>query len=196
VDSINSTISKVKKKIHDLKRDIKKDKNHLRLAKAAKHGIELAAQETALKADEAAKKTADWALNAAKKTVKVGTQASPEVVALTTALGTEEAGLKVAEGTLIVARDANKGVEAATKAVLKASSKFKINKIGAAGSVEGILTGGKKGKAPVLIIDCTIAGKRHVYREGIGSAKKEFEHLAKQIAHEMAKELVKVFKKG
>jgi hypothetical protein len=53
----------------------------------------------------------------------------------------------------------------------------------------------KQGKKPVLIIDVTIHGKHHVYRETIASLKNEFKHLAGEIAKEVANEVLKIFKK-
>ncbi len=81
------------------------------------------------------------------------------------------------------------------EAVSKGLSVLKINKLGAAGSLLGIVSGGREGTKPVLIIDVTIEGKHHVYREGIGSLKSEFKKLAEQISKEVAKEIVAVFKK-
>ena len=48
-----------------------------------------------------------------------------------------------------------------------------------------------KGKKPVLIIDVSIYGRRHVYSEGIAS----LEHDFKKLANEIAKEVFKAFKK-
>lgn len=194
VDGIKGTIGRVNKKIHDLKKSIKHDKKHWKVASAAKHGVQLAAQETALKADQAALKSADWALKTAKKAVKITpVNAAPKVVALTAERVTAEAALKVAEGVLDAAKAADKGFEAATKAVLKASSNFKINKIGVAGSLNGIKSGGKSGTAPKLIIDCTIKGKHHVYKEGLKDLKSAFKDLTKSLANEVAKDLLKAF---
>ena len=72
---------------------------------------------------------------------------------------------------------------------------LKINKLGAAGSLKGITTGGRQGKKPVRIIDVTIHGHRHVYRENIASPKHEFKKLAEEIAKEMAREVLKALKK-
>ena len=179
-----------------MSRKAKKDAKHLKLGKAAKEGVEEGAVKSAIVAEEASLKTATWALNTAKKTVKVvPVDLAPKVVELAAQLETEEAGLKIAEGALIAARAADKGVEAAVKAVGKGLTALKINKLGAAGSLQGIVSGGKKGKAPVLIIDVSIHGKHHVYREGIASVKNEFKKLADEIAKEVAKELLKVFQK-
>ena len=71
-----------------------------------------------------------------------------------------------------------------------------INRLGAAGSIAGIVSGGHEGKAPVLIVDVSIHGSRHVYREGIGTLKSEFRKLADEIAKEVAKEVLKAFEKG
>jgi hypothetical protein len=196
VDKLQKTINYNKKKAHDLDRKAKKDAKHLKLGKAAKEGSEEAAVKTAIAAEEAAKKTADWALKTAKKTVKVvPVDAAPKVVALTAELATAEAGLKVAQGVIEAADAVNNGVAAAVKAVGKGLTALKINKIGAAGSLKGIVTGGKQGKRPVLIIDVTIHGKHHVYRESIASVKSEFKHLAAEIGKEVAKEVLKLFKK-
>lgn len=196
VDKLQSTINYNKKKAHDLDRKAKHDAKHLKLGKAAKEGAEVAALKTAIAGEEAAKKTADWALKTAKKTVKVvPVDLAPKVVALTTALGTAEAALKIAEEAVKVADAVNNGVAAAVKAVGKGLTALKINKLGAAGSLKGIVTGGKQGKAPVLIIDVTIHGKHHVYRESIKSLKSEFKHLAAEIGKEVAKEVLKLFKK-
>ena len=196
VDKLQHTINYNKKKAHDLDRKAKHDAKHLKLGKAAKEGTELAGIKTAIAGEEAALKTANWALNTAKKTVKVvPVDAAPKVVALTTELGTAEAGLKTAQGVLEAARGANKGVEAAVKAIGSGLTALKINKLGAAGSLKGITTGGRQGKKPVLIIDVTIHGHRHVYRENIASLKNEFKKLAEEIAKEVAKEVLKAFKK-
>jgi len=196
VKKLQNTINYNKKKAHDLDRKARHDAKHLKLGKAAKEGTEEAAVKTAIAAEETALKTAKWALETAKKTVKVvPVDAAPKVVALTTELGTAEAGLKVAEGTLEAARGVNKGVEEAVKAVGKGLTALKINKLGASGSLKGIVTGGKQGKKPVLIIDVTIHGKHHVYRESLDALEKGFEHLAGEIAKEVANEILKVFKK-
>ena len=196
VDKLQRTIDYNKKKAHDLDRKARHDAKHLKLGKAAKEGTEEAAIKTAIAAEEASLKTANWALNTARKTVKVvPVDLAPKVVALTTELGTEEAGLKTAEGVLEGARAANKGVEAAVKAIGSGLTALKINKLGAAGSLKGITTGGRQGKKPVLIIDVSIHGHRHVYREGIDSLKNEFRKLADEIAKEVAKEVLKAFEK-
>jgi len=117
-------------------------------------------------------------------------------VALRTELGTAEAGLKVAQGTLEAARGVNKGVEAAVKAVGSGLTALKINKLGASGSLRGIVSGGHQGKKPVLIIDVTIHGKHHQYRESIDTIGHEFQKLADEIAKEVAQEILKVFKKA
>ncbi len=197
VKKLESTISYNKKKAHDLDRKARDDAKHLRLGKSAREGSEEAAVKTAIVAEEAALKTAVWALNTAKKTVKaVPVDAAPKVVALKTALVTEEAGLKIAEGALKAARGVNKGVEEAVKAIGKGLTALKINKIGAAGSLRGITSGGKQGTKPVLIIDVTIHGTNHVYRESIDSLKAGFKKLAKNLAKEIGKEIVKAFKKA
>ena len=196
VDKIQRTISYNKKKAHDLDRKAKHDAKHLKLGKATKEGTELAAVKSAIAAEEAALKTANWALTTARKTVKVvPVDAAPAVVALTTQLDTEEAALKTALGVLETARGANKGVETAVKAIGSGLTALKINKLGAAGSLKGITTGGRQGKKPVLIIDVSIHGRRHVYREGIASLKNEFRELADEVAKEVAREVLKAFKK-
>ena len=196
VDSINKTISYNNRKAHDLDRKAKEEAKHLKLAEAAKTGSELAAVKSAIAAEEAALKTAKWALETAKKSVKaVPADAAPEVVALKTQLATEEAGLKVAQGALAAARGADEGVEAAVKAVANDVTALKINKIGAAGSIKGIVSGGKEGKRPVLIIDVTIHGANHVYREPLEPTKNEFKQLAGDIAKETANAVLKAFTK-
>jgi len=197
VDKLKKTIAYNKKKAHDLDRKAKKDAKHLKFGKAAKEGTEEAAVKTAIAAEEASLKTANWALNTAKKTVKVvPVDLAPKVVALNAELKTAQAGLKIAEGTLDAALGVNKGVQEAVKAVGKGLTALKINKIGASGSLKGITTAGKQGKAPVLIIDVSIHGKRHVYRENLAALEKGFSHLAAEIAKEVADEVLKVFKKG
>jgi hypothetical protein len=197
VESIQHTIDYNKKKAHDLDREARSDAKHLKLAKAAEKGTEEAAVKTAIASEEAALKTAQWALETAKKSVKVvPVDAAPAVVALKTQLVTEEAGLKIAQGTLEAAKGADKGIEAAVKAIGDGLTALKINRLGAAGSLAGIVSGGHEGKAPVLIIDVTIHGSRHVYREGIGTLKSEFQKLADEIAKEVAKEVLKAFEKG
>jgi predicted nucleic acid-binding Zn-ribbon protein len=193
VDSLSREISDKKQKAHDLRSKAKHDAKKLKLGKAGKEEGEAIGLEAEVKALEAAKKTADWALNAAKKTADAATKASPEVIALEAELKTAQAGLKVAEGVLEAARAVNKGVAKATEAVAKAGQGFKLNGLGASGSLEGILTAGKKGDSPTLIADVTILNKHHVYRENLGSLEKGFANLAKGIAKEVAKELVKAF---
>jgi len=196
VSKLKKTIASNKKKAHDLHNKAKKDAKHLKLAKAGKEKTEEAALKVAIKTEEAALKTANWALKTAKKTVKiVPVDAAPKVVALKAELKTEEAGLKVAEGILKAARGVNKGVEDAVKAVGKGLTALKINKLGASGSLKGITSGGKQGKKPVLIIDVTIHGKHHVYRENLDSLKNEFKKLAEELATEVAKEVLKAFAK-
>ena len=156
----------------------------------------MAAVKSAIAAEEAALTTAKWALETAKKTVHaVPADAAPEVVALKAQLATEEAGLKVAQGALAAARGADEGVEAAVKAVANDVTALKINKIGAAGSIKGIVSGGKEGKRPVLIIDVTIHGANHVYREPLEPTKNEFKQLAGDIAKETANAVLKAFTK-
>jgi hypothetical protein len=197
VDKLKKTISYNKKKAHNLGRKAKHDAKHFKFGKAAKEGTELAGVKSAIVAEEAALKTADWALKTAKKTVKVvPVDAAPKVIALNAELKTAQAGLKVAEGVLKAAQGVNKGVEAAVKAIGNGLTALKINKLGAAGSLKGITSGGKQGKIPVLIIDVTIHGKHHVYRENLSSLEKGFEHLASELAKEVANEVLKVFKKG
>lgn len=197
VNSLKRKISYNKKKAHDLRNKAKHDAKHLKLGKAAKEGTEAGALEVAAKSEEAALKTAEWALKTAQKASGiVEVSAAPEVVKLGTQLAAEEAGLKTAQGVLEAARGVNKGVEEAVKAVGKGLTALKINKLGAAGSLKGIVTGGRQGKKPVLIIDISIHGKRHVYRESIGSVGHEFKKLAEEIAKEVAKEILKVFKKA
>ena len=191
VDSLSREISDKKQKAHDLRSKAKHDAKKLKLGKAGKEEGEAIGLEAEVKTLEAAKKTADWALNAAKKTADAATKASPEVIALEAELKTAQAGLKVAEGVLEAARAVNKGVAKATEALAKAGSGFKLNGLGASGSLEGILTAGKKGDSPTLIADVTIVGKRHVYRENLGSLEKGFATLAKGIAKSVAQELVK-----
>ncbi|MCP3874582.1 MAG: hypothetical protein GY699_15685 [Desulfobacteraceae bacterium] len=196
VNSLKKTISYNKKKAHDLDRKARSDAKHFKFGKSAKEGSEEAAVKTAIISEEAALKTANWALNQAKKSVKiVPVDMAPKVVELKTELGTAEAGLKIAEEALKDAKAVNGGVEAALKAINKGLSAFKINRIGAAGSLKGITSGGKEGKRPVLVIDVTIHNKHHVYRESITSVKHEFEKLAKEIAKEAAKEILKAFEK-
>ena len=197
VKKLQNTINYNKKKAHDKHDEAKHDAKHLKLAKAAKAKAEEAGLRTAIAAEEASLKTAEWALNTAKKTVKVvPADAAPKVVALRTELGTAEAGLKVAQGTLEAARGVNKGVEAAVKAVGSGLTALKINKLGASGSLRGIVSGGHQGKKPVLIIDVTIHGKHHQYRESIDTIGHEFQKLADEIAKEVAQEILKVFKKA
>lgn len=197
VNSIQNTINYNRKKAHDLDRDARNDAKHLRFGKAAEKGTEEAAVKTAIASEEAALKTAQWALDTARKSVRVvPVDAAPAVVALKTQLATEEAGLKIAQGTLEAAKGADKGIEAAVKAVGDGLTALKINRLGAAGSIAGIVSGGHEGKAPVLIVDVSIHGSRHVYREGIGTLKSEFRKLADEIAKEVAKEVLKAFEKG
>ncbi len=193
VDSLSREISDKKQKAHDLRKKAKHDAKKLKLGKAGKEEAEAVGLEAEIKTLEAAKKTADWALGAAKKAAGAATKASPEVIALETELKTAQAGLKVAQGVLEAARAVNKGVAKATEAVAKAGQGFKLNGLGASGSLEGILTAGKKGDSPTLIADVSILNKRHVYRENLGNLEKGFATLAKGIAKQVAQELVKAF---
>ena len=193
VSSLSRQISDKKQKAHDHRKKAKKEAKHLKLGKAAKYEAEAVAEEAEAKTLEAAKKTAEWALKTAEKTAKAATSASPEVIALEAELKTAEAGLKVAEGVLQAARAVNKGVAKATEAVAKAGSQFKLNGLGASGSLRGILTAGKSGDSPTLIADVTIVGKHHVYRENLGNLEKGFANLAAGIAKQVAKQLVKAF---
>ncbi|MCP3951889.1 MAG: hypothetical protein GY697_06680 [Desulfobacterales bacterium] len=196
VNKLKKTIAYNKKKAHDLDKKAKSNAKHLKFGKAAKEGTEEAAVKTAIAAEESALKTANWALNTAKKTVKiVPVDLAPKVVALTAELKTAEAGLKIAKGAVSTAKSVNKGVEDALKAMSKGLTAFKLNRIGVSGSLKGITSGGKHGKKPVLVIDVTIHGSHHVYRESIVSVKHEFEKLAKEIAKEAAKEILKAFEK-
>jgi hypothetical protein len=197
VNDLNRTIAYNKKKAHDFHDRAKSDAKHLKLGRAGAEKTEEAALDSAIAAEEASLKTAEWALETAKKTVKVvPVDAAPKVIALKTALGTEEAGLKVAQGALEAARGANKGVELAVKAIGEGLTALKINKIGAAGSLKGILTNGEQGEKPVLIIDVTVHGKQHTYRENLGTLKSEFKKLGQDIAKEVAKEVLKAFNKN
>ncbi|MCP4325973.1 MAG: hypothetical protein GY787_29900 [Alteromonadales bacterium] len=198
VNKLKGTISYNKKKAHSLDKKAKHDAKHWKFGRAAKEGSQEAAVKTAVVAEEAALKTALWALKTAKRTVKVvPVDAAPKVVELKAQLVTEQAGLKVAEETLKVSRAANKGVEDAVKAVGKGLTALKINKLGASGSLKGITSGGKQGQKPKLIIDVTIHGKHHVYRETLdeNALKSEFKKLGEEIAKEVAKEILKVFEK-
>ena len=55
-------------------------------------------------------------------------------------------------------------------------------KLGAAGSLGGVVSGGRKGKTPVLIVDVATHGHRHGYREPIDSLENEFKKLAEEVA--------------
>jgi len=196
VKKLKKTISSNNKKAHDYHDKAKHDAKHLKLGSAAKNKAKEVAMKTAVGTETAALKTATWALDKAKRTVKVvPVDTAPKVVALKAELVTEEAALKTVEETLKGVRGVNKGVEDAVKAVGKGLTALKINKLGASGSLKGITSGGKQGKKPVLIIDVTIHGKHHVYRENLGSLKDEFKKLAEELAEEVAKEILKAFSK-
>lgn len=196
VDSLKRQIDEHKKKIHDKHRAAKKDAKKLKLGKAAKEEAEAAKLGTELAGLETAKKTADWALKVAEKAVKAAPSTSPKVIALQTELGTAEAALKAAEGTLKGAEAINKGVQKAVKAITDAKN-FNINSIGVKGSLLGITSLGKQGTKPKLILDVTLKGKRHVYNEDfITEVEKSFEHIAKDVAKQVAKSLLDLFKKA
>ncbi|WP_420547513.1 hypothetical protein [Curvivirga sp.] len=189
VASLKREIDEAKKKAHDAKKDLKKALKKAKAKKAKKATKNLAKYEAKEKSLRVAKKSADWALAAAKKAAKNAPNTSPKVIALQAEMVTEKAALETAEGVLKGLRAANSGVEKAIKAA--ASSSFKINSLGAAGSLQGITSGGKSGEQPVLIVDVDIAGKNSVFRQSIAPDAKDFNKLANGIAKLIAKQLVK-----
>ena len=137
-------------------------------------------------------KTAQAVLEAAKKASGAAKVASPEVLGLESELEAEKVSLKTAESFLDDLRKANKGVEKATKVLADAASGFKIEKLGVKGSLLGITSGGEKGDSPKLLADVEIGKKLHHYSVELNPGK-AFNQVAKEIAKQVAKELVDVF---
>ncbi len=196
VNKLKDTIDYNKKKASKLDHDAREDAKHWKFGKAAKDGTEEAAVKTAEGTEKAALKVADGVLNTARSAVNiVPVDADPTVISLETQLGTETAGLKAAQQILTSAHSVNDGLKVALKAIANGLTALKINSLEAKGSLKGILTGGKEGDAPTLIIDVDIHGKHHVYHENLAVLEKGFKTLAKDVADDVAKELLKVFKK-
>jgi hypothetical protein len=118
----------------------------------------------------------------------------PTVVKLEAELVSATAGLQAAKGVLTAAHATNKGIEKTLKAVANGLTALKINSLEAKGSLKGLITAGKEGDSPTLIIDVDIHGKRHVYKENLEVLEKGFNELAKDLADDVAKELLKFFK--
>ncbi len=197
VNGLKSRIDELDRKISDRKGDIKKAKKKLNATKAAKKGVELAAFEVEKKAVQAAKAVAEKALDVAKKASVVTVAANPEVLALKAQKPAALLGIKVADQTLMGLQKANAGVESATKAVTDAAIKgaasgFEIEKIAAAGSFEGVISGGKRGTRPELKVHVRLKNKKHVIGTNLIPNIK-FEKLAEAIAKELADEMLKVF---
>lgn len=196
VDKLQNTINDNKKKAHDLHDKAKNDAKHLKLAKATEDKTEEAAVYAAIKTEEAALKTAKWALDNAKKATNiVPVDIAPKVVELKAELLTEEAALKTAQGFLNDMLKVNNGIESAIKEIDKGLSVVKINKIGVSGSIKGIITLGKEGEEPKLLVDAEIFQKQHVFHEPLILGEKEFKKLAKSLANDVAKEIIKEIKK-
>lgn len=210
VDKATSKMEKAKRKVDSLKHDIdinnhkahdenekaKKDAKHWKFASSAKHGVKAGEYKSAAGAEEVSLKAAEGILSTAEKAAKaVGVDSDPKVVSLEGELVTAKAALEAAQGVLSGAAGVNKGVEAAVKAVGKGLTALKVNRLGADGSLVGIISAGKEGTAPRLIIDVSLHGKRHVYYEDLDALEKGFEKIAQDIAKDVAKELLKIFKK-
>ena len=191
VKGLGNKITEIKKKIHDKKKALKKAAKKLNAKKAAAKAKDIVKLEAELIGLTTAKKTASWALAAAKKAVKGTPTTSPQVVKLQAQLKVEQAALKVADVALKGLLAAGKGLEKAIKAA--ASQSFTINKLGASGSLLGIVTLGVKGQRPLLIVDVTIAGKNYKFKQKITPGVKDFKKLSKGIADLVAKQLVKSF---
>ncbi|MCP3928100.1 MAG: hypothetical protein GY705_03255, partial [Bacteroidetes bacterium] len=195
VDKLNKTISYNKKKAHDLHNKAKHDAKHFKLAKAGKEKAEEAAVYTAMKSEEAALKTAKWALDKAKKSVHiVPVDSAPQVIAINAELKTAQIGLKAAQDFLSGVLSINKGIESALKDIDKGLNVLQINKLGVSGSLKGITTLGKEGTKPSLMADVNIFKKHHVFHQSLVFGQKEFKKLAKDLAKNVANEIVKDLK--
>jgi hypothetical protein len=195
VNSLKKTIDYNNKEAKKYSHDAKKDAKHWKFAKAAKDGVKAGEHKSAAGAEEVSLKTAEGVLKEADKAVKiVPVDADPTVVKLEAELVSATAGLQTAKGVLTAAHATNKGLEKALKAVANGLTALKINSLEAKGSLKGLITAGKEGDAPTLIVDVDIHGKHHVYKENLEVLEKGFNELAKDIADDVAKELLKVFK--
>ena len=208
-DSASKTIKHDEDKVASLKKTIdynnkeakkysdkaKKDAKHWKFGSAAKDCVKAGEHKTAAGAEEVSLKTAEGVLKTADKAVKiVPVDVDPTVIALETELGTATAALQTAKGILTAAHATNKGLEKALKAVANGLTALKINSLEAKGSLKGLFMAGKEGDAPTLIIDVDIHGKHHVYKENLEVLEKGFSELAKDVANDVAKEVLKVFK--
>ena len=195
VNSLKKTIDYNNKEAKKYSHDAKKDAEHWKFGKAAKDGVKAGEHKTAAGAEEVSLKTAEGVLKTADKAVKiVPVDLDPTVVKLEAELVSETAALQAAKGVLTAAHATNKGIEKALKAVANGLTALKINSLEAKGSLKGLITAGKEGDAPTLIIDVDIHGKHHVYKENLEVLEKGFNELAKDVADDVAKELLKVFK--
>ena len=68
--------------------------------------------------------------------------------------------------------------------------------MGAEGSLLGIVSGGSKGVAPILLITAKLKGKQPKTYKVPVTPKLKFDKIAAGIAKQIAKELVKIFEKG
>jgi hypothetical protein len=196
LSSLKKKIDYNNKKAKEYNDKAKHDAKHWKFGRAAKDGVKAGEYKSAAGGEEVALKTAEGVLKEADKAVKiVPVDADPKVLELETALGTATGGLQVAKGVLSAAHSTNQGIEKALKAVANGLTDLKINSLEAKGSLKGILTAGKKGDAPTLIIDVDIHGKHHVYKENLKVLESGFDKLAKDVAEDVANELLKVFKK-
>ncbi len=195
VDKLNKTISYNKKKAHDLHNKAKHDAKHFKLSKAGKEKAQEAAVYTAMKSEEAALKTAKWALDKAKKAVHiVPVDSAPQVIAINAELKTAQIGLKAAQDFLSGVLSINKGIESALKDIDKGLNVLQINKLGVSGSLKGITTLGKEGTKPSLMADVNIFKKHHVFHQSLVFGQKDFKKLAKDLAKNVANEIVKNLK--
>jgi hypothetical protein len=195
VASLKKTIDYNNKEAKKYSDKAKKDAKHWKFGSAAKDGVKAGEHKSAAGAEEVSLKTAEGVLKTADKAVKiVPVDADPTVLSLEAELGGATAALQSAKEVLIAAHATNKGLEKALKAVANGLTALKINSLEAKGSLKGVLTAGKEGDAPTLIIDVDIHGKHHVYKENLKVLEKGFSELAKDVANDVAKELLKVFK--
>ena len=98
------------------------------------------------------------------------------------------------EPLVLATHATNKGIEKTLKAIANGLTALKINSLEAKDSLKGLITAGKEGDSPTLIIDVDIHGKHHVYKENLEVLEKGFNELAKDVADDVAKELLKEFK--
>ena len=196
VSSLGKSAHSAKHKLTDKKKDLKKAKKKVNVKKVAGLLKDIVKLEVVIKGLKAAEAVAKKALTVAVKIVKNTPAVTPKLVKLEAEQKSTLAALKVAEAALKAALATNKGVTAATKAMLKGATAFKIQSMGAEGSLLGITSGGSKGIAPVLLITAKLKGKQPKTYKVPVTPKVKFDKIAATIAKQIAKELVKIFEKG